>query len=434
MFHTYWRAYTGLESNSTSINVISNNLANVNTVGFKRSEAEFAQLLQSRLDGRSGNGNGIQIGLGSTRTAIRASFEQGAIQPTGQNSNLGLVGSGFFQVVDGGPNGTGEVFYTRAGNFSFNNEGYLVSATGQRVQGYMGTNADGTADVSGGLTDLQVDFSNPAPPRETSIVRFISNLSADAVEGDTFSTELDIFDGEGNEHRLRVTFERGADPGTWSCNFNTDIGEVAMGSTGTSGGTLTFDNRGNLLAIDGASVTGSDFPDPTMTISGLGEGVEDLNVTWDLIDESSIAETENVGFVSNFSGTSTAGTFFQDGYGTGNLQRVDFDQNGTMVGFFDNGVVASLGRVGIAMFNNPNGLKQVNGNLFSASNVSGDALFDPTNGNGRGSVQSASIEKSNVDIGTELTGLIVHQRGYQSNTKAITTADQVMQEILNLKR
>lgn len=431
MFHTYWRAYTGLQSNSLGLNVISNNLANINTVGFKRSEAEFAQLVQNRMDGRSGNGNAIQLGLGSVNTAVRASFEQGAIQPTGSNSNLGLVGSGFFQVQDGQ---SGETYYTRAGNFSFDLNGNLVTATGQLVRGYMGTNPDGTADVSGGLTNLQVDFSNPAPPRETSIVRFISNLSADAVEGDTFTTEVEVFDGAGNEHRLSVTFERGADPGTWNYSFENGTGEVSVDGTGSNGGTLTFDTSGNLLTVNGETVTGSDFPDPTLTISGLGEGIDDLNITWDLIDDSSNAATENVSFVSNYSGNSTAGTFFQDGYGSGNLQRVDFDQNGTMVGFFDNGVVAALGRVAIAMFNNPNGLKQIDGNLFKASNVTGEALFDPTNGNGRGSVQSAAIEMSNVDIGTEFTGLIVHQRGYQSNTKAITTADQVMQEILNLKR
>lgn len=430
MFHTYWRAYTGLQSNATGINVISNNLANINTVGFKRSDADFAQLVQSRLDGRSGNGNGIQIGLGSVNTAIRASFEQGAIQPTGLNSNLGLVGSGFFQVQ----NASGENYYTRAGNFSFDLDGNLVTATGELVQGYMGTNPDGTVNVSGELTNLNVDFRFPAPPRATSTVRFISNLSADSVEGDTFSTELDVFDSAGNEHRLQITFERGTDPGTWNYTFNSDTADVTVDGTGTSGGTVSFDSSGNLLTVNGSPVTGSDFPDPTLTLSGLGEGVDDLDITWDLIDDSRNSESGNVAFISNYSGSSTAGTFFQDGYGTGNLQRIDFDQNGTLVGFFDNGVVAGLGRVAIAMFNNNNGLKQVNGNLFEASDVSGEAIFDPNNGNGRGSVQSASIEKSNVDIGTEFTGLIVHQRGYQSNTKAITTADQVMQEILNLKR
>lgn len=441
---SFYTGLSGLQANATALNVVGNNLANINTSGFKRGQANFAQIMSNSITGLSGGGNPIQVGLGVKNTEVVSNFGQGSIQTTGIKTHLALQGDGFFQVRIDGANA-----FTRSGNFSFDQQGFLVAANGGRVQGFVGTNPDGTVDNSGGLSDIQVDLGQSAPPKASELVRFISNLSAEAVTGDTYATSIEVFDSKGVPHQLTLTYTKTANPGEWTYDFqfNGDATNVSItrsdGTTvgpGGANGTIVFDGNGNLNTVDGQAInTGGvatpGFTEPTVTITGLPGAANDLTLAWDLVEEPTDPLTQpNGSLITNYGSQNNTGTLFQDGYGSGVLQDIDFDQDGTMVGFFSNGLSLELARVAVATFNNEIGLKQVDGGFYFATAASGPFSIDGEGTGGRGTIISSSLESSNVDIAEEFTSLIIHQRGYQSNSRIITTADQLLQEALNLKR
>ena len=427
---SFYSGLSGLQANSVALNVVGNNLANVNTSGFKRSQADFGQIMSNTIRGVSGAGNPTQIGLGVGVSQIVSKFEQGSIQTTGIKTQMAIQGEGFFQV---NTNGTNQ--YTRSGNFAFNNEGSLVSHQGGHVQGYVGTTPDGTVDRSDGVQDIRIDFGRASPPKATTQVRFISNLSAEAEVGDTFPSSVEVFDSKGVAHNLTVTYTKDAIAGRWNYLFEFPDGTPDPTAGNQPDGFIEFDAAGNLTTIDGAPINVSPPPNRTIRFTGLTTGANDFNFTWQLVDEVNPTDpTQNAGYVTNYGNTSNTGTLFQDGFGSGVLQDIDFTQEGVMIGFFDNGLSLELGQIALATFNNQAGLKQVDGGFYLASEASGPASIDGEGTGGKGSIIASSLESSNVDIAEEFTSLIVHQRGYQSNSKTITTADQLLQEAINLKR
>jgi len=447
---SFYTGLSGLQANATALNVVGNNLANINTSGFKRSQANFAQIMSDTVKGISGAGNPTQIGLGVKTTEVVAKFEQGSIQTTGIKTHLAIQGEGFFQVQNGGTNA-----FTRSGNFGFDEEGFLIAANGARVQGFVGTNSDGSLDTSAGIQDVQIDLGQAAPPSASTLARFISNLSAEAVQGETYATSLEVFDSKGVAHQVTLTYTKEAAIGEWSYqfDFNGDASVVTMtgassgggGGATVSPGTVVFDANGNLDTIDGVAINNvgppvtavADFVEPTFTIASadISSGANDLTISWDVVDTPADVTTQAASsFATNYGNTFNTGTLFQDGFGSGVLQDIDFNQDGTMIGFFDNGLSLELARVAIATFNNKAGLKQVDGGFYLATAASGPSSVDGEGTGGRGSIIASSLESSNVDIAEEFTAMIIHQRGYQSNSKIITTTDQLLQEALNLKR
>lgn len=449
---SFYTGLAGLQTNAAALNVVGNNLANINTAGFKRGQANFAQIMSNTILGISGSGNPIQSGLGVKTTEIVAKFEQGSIATTGIKTHLAIQGEGFFMADI---NGT--TAFTRAGNFGFNEQGQLITANGGVVQGFLGTQADGTLDTSLGIRDIQIDLGQASPPRATTNARFISNLSAEALNTEDYPTTIEVYDSKGVAHQLTLTFVRdttadvaGPPPETaWTYTFEFDgedgtgtVGiDVAGGSgasNGSTGGVITFDENGGLATIDGVAVqAATPASNPEVTITGIPGGAADLVIEWDLVEVN--ANWDGSGqrhgsYVTNYGNKNSTGTLSQDGYGSGVLQDVDFDQNGTMIGFFDNGLTLELARVAIATFNNKNGLKQVDGGFYLPTAASGPFSVDGEGTGGRGSIISSSLESSNVDIAEEFTAMIVYQRGYQSNSRTITTVDQLLQEALNLKR
>ncbi len=420
---SFYTGLSGLQANATALNVVGNNLANINTSGFKRGQANFAQIMSDTVSGISGSGNPIQIGLGTKTTEVVANFGQGSIQTTGIKTHLALQGEGFFQV-----NKNGRDSYSRSGNFGFDQEGFFVAANGGRVQGFLGTQADGSVDISGGIEDIQIDLGQSGAPNSTSLVRFITNLEADAATGDNYATSIEVFDSKGVSHQLTLTFTKNATANEWGWDFTFPDGT----SSPPTSGTITFDANGNLASLDGTLITDATAANPSITFTGLNSNANDLTFTWDLIENPATATASS--FITNYGLTNNTGTLFQDGFGTGVLQDIDFDQDGTMIGFFDNGLTLELARVAVATFNNRQGLKQVDGGFYLSTAASGPASIDGEGTGGKGSIISSSLESSNVDIAEEFTALIVHQRGYQSNSRIITTTDQLLQEALNLKR
>lgn len=456
---SFYTGLSGLQSNAVALNVIGNNLANINTSGFKRSQTNFAQIMSDTVAGINGVGNPIQVGLGVRTSEVVAKFEQGSIQTTGIKTHLAIQGEGFFTTATNGISS-----YTRSGNFGFDDEGFMVAANGSRVQGFLGTRSDGTVDTSGDLTDIRLDLGEASPPRETEIVRFISNLSAEALNGETYSTSVEVFDSKGVPHQMTITFTRDTtqdlavgdpDPANggaastidqvgWVYGFswNGDAALVNGGGNGDGTGTVRFGEDGKLFSIDDQllndPVTGlalSTAADPILQVPDPGTGAESLSISWDAIDTpADLASGPNDSFITSFGSTFNTGTLFQDGFGSGILQDIDFSQEGVMIGFYDNGLTLELAKIAIATFNNRLGLKQVDGGFYLPTAASGPASIDGEGTGGRGSIIASSLESSNVDIAEEFTSLIVHQRGYQSNSRTITTTDQLLQEALNLKR
>jgi len=421
---SFYTGLAGLQANATALNVIGNNLANINTSGFKRSQANFAQVMSDTVRGISGAGNPTQIGLGVKTTEIVAKFEQGSIQTTGIKTHLAIQGEGFFQIDNGGTSA-----YTRSGNFGFNQEGFLVSANGGIVQGFVGTRPDGTVDTSAGVRDIQIDLGQAGAPSATGLVRFITNLSAEAVEGDTYATSIETFDSKGVAHQLTLTYTKHADTDRWDYEFTFPDGTPNTTAGFQPDGFVRFDTSGKLSELDGTPI--GTATERTIQFTDLTSGAADFEFEWDLIDDS---VTPFSSFTTSYGSTYNTGTLFQDGFGSGVLQDIDFDQDGTMIGFFDNGLSLELARVALATFNNKSGLKQVDGGFYLSTAASGPASVDGEGTGGRGSILASSLESSNVDIAEEFTAMIVHQRGYQSNSKIITTTDQLLQEALNLKR
>lgn len=426
---SFYTGLSGLQTNATALNVVGNNLANINTSGFKRSQANFNQIMSNSIRGISGAGNPIQVGLGSATAEIVAKHEQGSIATTGIKTNLAIQGEGFFQVDIAGTN-----HYTRSGNFGFDEQGNFVSANGGVIQGFSGTNPDGTVDTSDGIQDIQVDFGQSSAPRATGLARFISNLSAEAATGDSYTTSIEVFDSKGVSHQLSLEFTKTANTGEWSYQFGFADGTVSTTAPTQGDGLITFGANGTLATLDGNPINVAGAANRTIGLTNLNTGASDMLVEWDLIQFDDTDPTLNTSLVTSFGNKNSTGTLFQDGYGSGVLQDLDFAQDGTMIGFFDNGLTLELARVALATFNNKQGLKQVDGGFFLPTAASGPASVDGEGTGGRGSIISSSLESSNVDIAEEFTALIIHQRGYQSNSRTITTTDQLLQEALNLKR
>ncbi len=428
LLSSFYSSLSGLQANATALNVIGNNLANINTAGFKRSRGNFAQIMSGAAQGLSGAGNPIQTGLGTKNTETVARFDQGSIQTTGIKTHLALQGEGFFQTLS-----NGAAAYTRAGNFSFDSQGLLIAANGGRVQGWTGANPDGTLNTSNGIGDIQIDFGVAAVPKATERARLVANLSAEAAPGDAYQTSIEVFDSKGVAHQLTLDFTKDAAAGRWNYQFSFNDGTVSTTAPNQGDGFIVFGADGRLSQIDGTSIAAAGAANRVIGISNLNSGAADMLIEWDLIEFGS-APADNAGFITQFGSNFNVGSLFQDGFGSGLLQDIDFSQDGTMVGFFDNGLTLELARVAIALFNNNLGLRQIDGGFFQATASSGPASIDPTGAGGRGSVLASSLESSNVDIAEEFSDLIIHQRGYQSNSRTITTTDQLFQEALTLKR
>lgn len=419
MFGTIYKSYSGLQVHSDGLSVNSNNLANINTVGFKRSSANFSQIMTDLTDGPGGNINPFQIGLGASTTSIMAHHTQGTLRDSGISTNMAIVGDGMFMTRDD----NGNVAYTRAGNFIINEAGELMAANGSVVQGFTEQTADRTIDPNGAIGNIVIDYDIPSPPRASSLMRFLTNLSASATEGETYTTVIDVWDAEGNSYPVTANFVKSATTGEWEYSFTSS--QLTADAEGS--GVMQFDENGILVSVDGLALDDPAVLGKTVTFSGGAGG--DLPIQWDLVNTDN--PNNPIPHFTNFSAYSNTGTQYQDGFGSGELQRVSLLENGTMMGFYTNGDSIELARVTVAQFPNLTGLKQIHGGFYQETTASGEPNL---RGDGLTTIKGGTLEMSNVDIAEEFTGLISHQRGFQGNSKAVTTVDQIIQEVLGLRR
>jgi flagellar hook protein FlgE len=527
---------SGLNAFQAKMDVIGNNIANVDTAGFKSSSITFAEMMNQNL-GREGAGESApqlsnQVGLGVRVSSITRNFAQGAMQNTGVTTDLALSGEGFFVVNSGGEN-----LLSRSGNFVFNSDGFLVNQAGNNVMGYI---ADRSGNIIAGGTpeNVRIDFENPLPPKQTNLVTLAGNLNANTSKSkvlqaqsgftangspatgatainDLSQTLTDLADGDqiafdislndGTAATVTHTFTTGDTLDDMLASFNAGL-PAGEGEMVLVDGALTFRSSqlgDSQLDITNTSITGTgaiNFPGfgesqagqtnsqtmSTTVFDNLGrahslilEFTQTANNEWqydakfldgetisagqtgtvtfdelgqltsgDLLSmtfepgggagttsfEVSLGDKNTGTSFTQYSGQNTAKVTSQDGYRSGLLVDVAIDGDGQVQGIYDNGNSAVLAQIAIAQVQNQNGLEMIGGGLFRATSAAGETFID-TAGNLAGtSINSGSLEGSNVDLAREFTNMITSQRAYQSNARVITTSDEMLTEAVNLKR
>lgn len=398
MLRSLFAGISGLRAHQQMMDVTGNNIANVNTAGFKSSQATFqdtlSQLVKAAGAPQGGNGgtNPAQIGLGVRLGGITTNFTQGAQQTTGRTTDLMIQGDGFFVVKDGGEN-----LFTRAGSFSFDANGNLVTNNGQQVQGWQANN--GVINTNTGTTGIQLPMGTLLPPKATGTASFGGNLSGDAQLGDQVTTSIPVYDAQGKQSQLMVTLTAAgvapATPGSdWTISFN---GAAPIATH------LTF------------NAAGVQTPAGT-PIAGPNGAMVDLST------------------LSGYSGATSVAPDTQDGYEMGSLQAFTISPAGTLIGVFSNGLKQPIAQLALANFNNPAGLEKVGDSMYRSTVNSGAVQLGAPGSGGRGVLQAQTLEMSNVDLAQEFTNLVIAQRGFQANSKVITASDELLQDLVNLKR
>ena len=409
-----------IKAQQTRMNVIGNNLANVNTTAFKSSRVTFQDMIAQTILGASaptssrGGTNPIQFGLGVLVAGTDVNNEQGSLQATNRPTDFAIQGSGFFQVS----NGT-RIGYTRDGAFDLDAAGDLVHrATGERMLGWTADPATGTVDTNGpiGVTSyLNVPIGNRTAVQVTTEVTWAGNLDARAFTdpGAPFTTQaiFNIIDPLGSEHQLTLTLTEAAsgNPNEWDWSV-----AGAAGTTMAGSGTLVFD------IADGTLSSGS--PGAITVTPPASSGIPAFPIDLDFGGMSQLAVEMQVNASS------------QNGFTPGSLSSFSVGSDGMIIGLYTNGLTRNLGLISTAIFPNANGLERLGNNLWRNTNNSGVPVVGAPRSGGRGSINSGFLEQSNVDIGNEFTDLIITQRGFQANTKVVTTVDEMMQDLINMKR
>ena len=428
LYSAFYSGLSGLATNANALNVIGNNLSNINTVGFKGSSTTFRDIFSTSLGGVStqGNGNPIQFGLGVQTNSVSQDFSQSSFQSTGNALDMAIQGNGFFTLQTS----DGRQVFSRAGNFSRNNDGFLVASDGASVMGW-NRDASGLVNTSATLSPIRIDAGTTASANPTQLIRMGVNLNASAAADatSTLTTPVQVYDSQGNTQTLIVTYTK-TGPNTW--DYAVSGASPAAINSGAAG-RLTFSDTGALLSIDPAPYNPLGFTpsmtttNPTLSIA-WNNGAAPSSITF------GITNTGNSANITQFSAASATSSSFQDGYGAGTLRDMTVDQNGKVSGTFTNGQVIALAQIAISSFNNMNGLVQTGNNHWGQSLASGSPTIGLANQGGRGGVLGSNLELSNVAVAGEFTKLILSQRGYEANSKIVTTTDQLMQVTLNLKQ
>jgi flagellar hook protein FlgE len=404
---------SGLNANTRGLGVVGDNIANANTVGFKSSRANFADMLAGTT---LGIGSGVGIG------SVQQQFSQGDFEMTGNALDVAISGPGFL-MVNGEVGGREGSFYTRAGQFVLDNEGYVSTPEGLRLQGY-GVDANGEVDLAK-FGDLDVG-GQKLPPKATSGIDLELNLDAGeevmadpwdpANPGDTsnYSSTVTVYDSLGNPIEADIYYRKtGAN--SWEYKVLVDGETVSNGTPGTpseiASGTLDFDTEGELATHT-----------PAATNFQPVDATQPQDITIDFTGSTQVA------------GDSSLKSLAQDGHAVGELRDIIIEQDGTITGVFSNGENADIGRVAMADFQAPEGLERLGGRLWRATPQSGEAVVGAPGTGKMGAVISGALESSNVDMSHEFVKMIAYQRGFQASSKAITTGDQLMSELINLKR
>lgn len=432
MLTSLFTAVSGMTANGTSLSVIGDNIANSNTVGFKGSTTSFGDVLSSSLGGSS------QVGRGVLVSGVTPVFSQGSFESTSSVLDLAIDGNGFFMVSDG----TG-TYYTRAGQFSVSKTGSIVNSDGLILQGYQADTSGNVTGTTGNLTVAAV--SNPAQQTSKADVSVNLNGGATANAGwttpvagggttlinsawYTSSTSTNVYDSQGGSHAVTLYFEKtGAN--AWNVHYVYENpatkGELIEATTG-SPQALTFNTNGSLLNDNSATAVAFDFgttvTTPQSVTFNYGTGTGETPAG------------DGLGYTTQYSSAFAVNNMTQDGFSSGSLKNVTVDEQGIITGIFTNGQTRTIGQITLAKFVAPTALLKSGRNLYSESSKSGQALVGAASTSGLGRTMSNTLELSNVDLAGEFVKMISAQRGFQANSKIITTTDELLNEVVNLKR
>ena len=431
-------ASSGLGVSSTSMSVIGDNIANINTVGFKGSEASFADLMPNQVGGLAGASS---IGSGAATNTVATMFGQGALSASSNALDMAISGDGFFMVEDGD-----DTYYTRAGQFYLDDTGYITTASGLRLQGYTGQGSSvgssigdlqiGTAPISQNMTSemsIEANLSSSAEYDTTPIADgdFTMDGTGDTVDdvasaGD-YSTSMTVYDSLGEAHDVTLVFEKTGE-NEWEWHAIVDGGELSDGfEDGTafeiSSGTMSFDEDGQLTNFTQSN--SNDFGN-----AWNFAGAEQTDFAFNFGIDSN-GDSVDGGITQNAS-DSTVTSVSQDGYATGTLTTIEVDSDGTIYGTYTNGQEIALGQVALADFSAPSGLDRVGGSLFSATVASGDPAIGVAGTGGRGDIFGSAVEGSNVELEEQFVKMITAQRSYQANSRVFSANSDLLQELVNL--
>ncbi|MBN2297489.1 MAG: flagellar hook protein FlgE [Deltaproteobacteria bacterium] len=494
---------SGLSTHGDAMSVIGDNIANVNTIGFKASRTTFEDVLAQSVSTASGTS---QIGRGAALSEIDTLFQQGSFESTSNATDLAIGGNGFFIVS---PQGSETEYYTRSGQFRFDADGYFTSPAGYVGMGWA---LDEAGNDQGTLTEIRLNAFT-SPPEATEEIIAMTNLDAtdtsnsaslftawDATAAETigdqsygYQTAIRVYDALGNSHDVTIIYDK-MDPATSEYYDGTvdadntweyivtcapDADERTGGIAGTSAqgilmrGTMTFDSASGALDsvssyvwnttadptddanwVPATSFSTDGYPETTISfVPGVDQtisvqfGARSTTGAWAAGGAANIGDILGAGdplatstwepqalTSTQYASSSTTVYQTQDGYGTGFLENISVDTDGVMVGHYSNGQILYLYRVGLAKFNNEQALSKIGGNLWAGTRASGDAITGHPGENGLGRISPNSLEQSNVDIASEFVKMISTQRGFQANSRIITTVDAMLQELINLKR
>lgn len=425
MMRSMYAGVSGLKAHQTRMDVIGNNIANVNTAGFKASRVTFKEMLSQTLSGAKapqGNRGGMnpqQVGLGVSLGSIDTNLVQGNLQSTGLGTDLAIQGNGFFVVNNGTQN-----FYTRAGALTLDENGNLVNASnGYIMQGWMATN--GIINTNSPLTGIRIPIGDTMAPQASTEAVFAGNLNA--ADPVAWTATIDIYDSQGQKHTLTLKFTHTGND-TDNDNGNDTVNDNEWNWTATIDGATLVDSN----EVDSDEITG------TIIFGGDGKVVEVTGNTFDINFNNG---TEKItGFnldlsaVTQMAGDNTLDGLYADGYSMGSLESFSIDNAGVITGSYSNGLTKAIGQIAIANFSNAGGLTRVGDTLFAESQNSGIAQIGAAGTAGRGKISAGTLEMSNVDLAEQFTDMITTQRGFQANSRIISTTDEMLQDLVNLKR
>ncbi len=413
-FTSFSTALSALSAHSTAIDVVGNNLANLNTTGFKASTVSFHDLVTQSLGAGLGE---TQVGFGVAPPVTLRQFTQGAIQSTGGPLDVAIQGDGFL-IVKNSQNATE---YTRGGNLQVDKQGVLETATGEHLQGWGLTN--NVLDTNQPIGDIVLPVGSLHPPAATTDVSVDLNLDATATAGpppDTFATSMQVFDSLGNSHIINFNFTKNATAGQWDYSLSFPDADLTAAGTPVTG-SVTFDGNGNMT-----SPLPTDAP-LVLQAAGLKDGASDMNIQWDLYNGTTPRITQ-------FSQPSATSALTQNGSAAANLVSVGLADGGTIIAKYSSGDQVTVGQLAMATIRNPESLLAVGNSNYGLSALSALPAVGLPNTGGRGQLLGGDVEASTVDIAREFTNLIVFQRGYEANTRVVTTVDQLSQDTINLKQ
>jgi len=419
---------TGLESDSTALNTIANDLSNMNTTAFKSESTNFADLFYQQI-GTTGAGNPITVGAGVKVASNAISFTQGSINSTGNSTDVALNGNGFFVVSNGGG-----YEYTRAGGFSTDSSGNLVTSNGMSVMGYPAVN--GVVNTNAPLAAINIPIGQVLEPRASTSMGMTANLDAAAATPSSFPAQITVYDSLGEPHLVNIQFTQAsttAVPNTWDYSISLPASDYAGAAPAAITGAMTFDTNGNLTSIkqgagaaQNVGTAAGDISSIPLAFSGLADGSSNLSINWNLLDASGKPTISQEDTASAVSSTT------QNGYNSGQYQSFTIGSDGTVTATYSNGQKENVGQLALANVANLQGLQLLGDGDYATTLASGTASVGTSGTDGLATLQDGALEASNVNISDEFSQLIIAQRAFEANAKSVTTFDTVTQDTINM--